>query len=62
MFDFELGQTNEFNIGIHSFPAWRFTLKGQCGEQAGKFTSYVVGKGTHSIFFFFFSSIYLFTK
>ena len=33
-------------IGIHSFPAWRSALKGQCGEQAGKFTCCAVGKGT----------------
>ena len=45
-FDSESGQTNDFNIGIHSFPAWRSALKGQCGEQAGKFTCCAVGKGT----------------
>ena len=33
-FDSESGQTNDFKIGIHSFPAWRSALKGQCGEQA----------------------------
>ena len=33
-------------IGIHSFPAWRSALKGQCGEQAGKFACCAVGKGT----------------
>ena len=32
----ESGQTNDFIIGIHRFPAWRSALKGQCGEQAGK--------------------------
>ena len=42
----ESGQTNDFNIGIHSFPAWRSALKGQCEEQAGKFTCCAVGKGT----------------
>ena len=31
-FDSELGQTNYFNIGIHSFPARRSAFKGQCGE------------------------------
>ena len=41
-FDSESGQTNDFNIGIHSFPAWRSALKGQCG----KFTCCAVGKGT----------------
>ena len=30
--------TNDFKIGIHSFPAWSLVLKGHCGEQAGKFT------------------------
>ena len=45
-FDSESGQTNNFKIGIHSFPAWRSALKGQCGEQAGKFTCCAVGKGT----------------
>ena len=45
-FDSESGQTNDFKIGIHSFPAWRLALKGQCGEQAGKFTCCAVGKGT----------------
>ena len=29
---------NDFEIGIHSFSAGRSALKGQCGEQAGKFT------------------------
>ena len=45
-FDSESDQTNDFQIGIHSFPAWRLALKGQCGEQAGKFTCCAVGKGT----------------
>ena len=45
-FDSESGQTNDFNIGIHSFPASRSALKGQCEEQAGKFTSCAVWKGT----------------
>ena len=31
-FDSESGQTNDFKTGIHSFPAWRSALKGQCGE------------------------------
>ena len=39
-------QTNEFKIGIHSFPAWRLVLNRQCEEQAGKFTCYAIGKGT----------------
>ena len=30
-FDSESGQTNDLKIGIHSFPAWRLALKGQCG-------------------------------
>ena len=33
-------------IGIHSFPASRSALKGQCGEQAGKFTCCAVRKST----------------
>ena len=45
-FDSESDQTNDFKIGIHSFPAWRSALKGQCEEQAGKFTCRAVGKGT----------------
>ena len=45
-FDSESGQTNDFKIGIHSFPAWRSALKGQCEKQAGKFTCCAVGKGT----------------
>ena len=45
-FDSESGQTNHFKIGIHSFPAWRLALKGQCGKLAGKFTCSAVGKGT----------------
>ena len=45
-FDSELGQTNNFKIDIHSFPAWRSALKEQCGEQAGKFPCCAVGKGT----------------
>ena len=31
-FDFESGQTNDLKIDVHSFPAWRSTFKGQCGE------------------------------
>ena len=46
VFDSELDQTNELKIGIHSFSAWCSALKEQCGEQAGKFTSWGVGKGT----------------
>ena len=45
-FDSESGHTNGFEIDIHSFPAGRLVLKGQCGEQASKFTSCTVGKGT----------------
>ena len=45
-FDSESGQTNDCKIGIHSFPAKRSTLKGQCGEQTGKFTCGAVGKDT----------------
>ena len=33
-------------FGIHSFSASCSALKRQCGEQAGKFTCRVVGKGT----------------
>ena len=44
-FDSESGQTNDIKIGIHSFPAIHSALKGQCGEQAGKFTCCAVGKG-----------------
>ena len=44
-FDSESGQTNDFKIGIYSFPAWCSAFKGQCEEQAGKFTC-AVGKGT----------------
>ena len=32
--------------GIHSFPAWRSAFRGDCGEQAGKFASCVLGQGT----------------
>ena len=49
-FDSESGQTNDFNFGIHSFPARRSALKGQCGEQAGKFTCSADGKGTYAQF------------
>ena len=45
-FDSESGQTNDFKIGIHSFPAWRSALTVQCGEQAGKFSCGAVEKGT----------------
>ena len=31
-FDSESGQTNDLNIGIHSFPALRSACKEQCGE------------------------------
>ena len=40
------GQTNDFYINIHSFPALRSVLKGQCGEQVGKFTCCAGGKDT----------------
>ena len=46
-FDSESGQTNDFEIGIHSFPACRSAFKGQCEQQAGKFTCCTVGKGTY---------------
>ena len=45
-FDSESGQTNNYKIGIHSFPAWCLALKKKCGEQAGKFTCCAVGKST----------------
>ena len=45
-FDSESGQTYDFKIGIHSFPACRSAFKGQCEGQAGKFTCCTVGKGT----------------
>ena len=45
-FDVKSGQTNDFKIDIRSFPAGRSELKGQCGEQAGKFPCCAVGKGT----------------
>ena len=44
--NFESGQTNDFKIGIRSFSAGRSALKGQCEEQARKFTCCAVGKGT----------------
>ena len=39
-------KTNNFQVAIHRFPAGRSALKGQCGDQAGKFTCCAVGKGT----------------
>ena len=42
-FDSELYQTNESKISIHIFPAGRSVVRGQCEEQAGKFTC-VVGE------------------
>ena len=45
-FESESGQINNFKIGIPSFPTWRSALKGQCGEQAGKFICCTVGIGT----------------
>ena len=45
-YDFKSSQTNDFKIGIHSFPAWRSASKGHCEEQAGKFRCCAVGKGT----------------
>ena len=39
-------KTNDFKIGIHSFPAGRSALKEQCGEQAGKFSCGAVRKGS----------------
>ena len=35
-----------FKNCIHSFPAWCSAFRGGCGEQAGKFTCCVLGKGT----------------
>ena len=46
MADSESGQTNDFNIGIHSFPAWHSALKALCGKQADKFTCCAFGKGS----------------
>ena len=40
------GQTNDLKIGIFQLPYLMLTMKGQCGEQAGKFTCCAVGKGT----------------
>ena len=31
--DSKSGQSNDFKISIHSFPAWRSLLEGQCKEQ-----------------------------
>ena len=45
----ESGPTNDFKIGIHSVPAWRSALKGQCGEQAGKHICGVLGKSLSGI-------------
>ena len=45
-FDSESGQTKDFKIDIHSFLSGRSALKGQCGEQADKFTCCAVEKGT----------------
>ena len=35
-FDSKSRQTIDFKIGIHSFPAWRSALKGQCGAEFPK--------------------------
>ena len=32
--------------GIHSFPDWRSTFSGGCGEPAGKFACCVLGQNT----------------
>ena len=45
-FDSKSRQTNDFKIGIHSYPAWRSALNGQCGKQADNFTCCAVGKST----------------
>ena len=47
-FDSESGQTNDFKIGMHSFPTWLFALIGLCEEQAGKFTC-ALGKALSGI-------------
>ena len=39
-------KTNDCKIDIHSFLARRSALMGQCGEQAGMFTSCAIEKGT----------------
>ena len=44
-FDSESGQTNDFKISIHRFPAWRPSLKRQCRE-TGKLTCCAVRKDT----------------
>ena len=31
--------------GIHSFPAWHSALRGDCGEQEGKFACCALGQG-----------------
>ena len=44
-----LYQTNDFKIGIHSFPAGCSALKGQCGEQVGKVTCCAIGKSNKQL-------------
>ena len=49
-----LGLTNDFIIGIHSFKGTALkALKGQCGEEAGKFTCCAAGKSTSRYFLHF---------
>ena len=43
MVDSELDQINDCKIPIHCLT---LSMKGQCGEQAGKFDCCVVGKDT----------------
>ena len=45
-FNYEFGQPMTLKIGIHSFPARRSALKGQCEEQTGKFTCSAYREGT----------------
>ena len=38
LFDYESGQKMTLKLVFTTFPVWRSALKGQCEEQAGKFT------------------------
>ena len=49
-FDSKFGQTNDFKVGVHSFPACRSAMKEKCGEQAGKFTCCAVGQSLSWIY------------
>ena len=48
-FDSKSGQTNDFKIGIHSFPAWRSALKDSVESKLASLLVVPLGKALSGI-------------